>query len=97
MPFKHMSNTINFDFLLYHNVCETTYLGGCSVLVPGEFHPLRHCCEMLKGSDSEQGADEVGYGGMSDSFSDKAVRLGFIRKVRSCEQEGRSEGAGGKK
>jgi len=22
-----------------------------------------------------------GYGGMSDSFSDKAVRLGFIRKV----------------
>ena len=38
---------------------------------------------MLKGDDSEQGADEGGYGGMSDSFSDKAVRLGFIRKVRS--------------
>lgn len=35
-----------------------------------------------------QGADDGGYGGMSDSFSDKAVRLGFIRKVYSilCAQ-----------
>ena len=46
---------------------------------------------MLKGDDSEQGADDGGYGGMSDSFSDKAVRLGFIRKVRRWS---RSEGAG---
>ena len=34
-------------------------------------------------SDSEyqQGGEESGYGGMGSSFSDKAIRLNFIRKV----------------
>ena len=31
-------------------------------------------------SDS-QGGEEGGYGGMGSSFSDKAIRLNFIRKV----------------
>jgi hypothetical protein len=36
--------------------------------------------------DHDQDSEE-GYGGMGSSFSDKAVRLGFIRKVRSSWQD----------
>merc|ERR1711910_178820 len=35
------------------------------------------------GSSSFQGGEEGGYGGMGSSFSDKAIRLNFIRKVYS--------------
>jgi len=35
------------------------------------------------GSSPFQGGEESGYGGMGSSFSDKAIRLNFIRKVYS--------------
>ena len=37
--------------------------------------------EMFMSDSHNQGAEESGYGGMGSSFSDKAIRLNFIRKV----------------
>jgi FtsH-binding integral membrane protein len=43
---------------------------------------------MFKSDSGEQGTEDGGYAGMGGSFGDKAVRLGFIRKVYSllCAQ-----------
>ena len=36
---------------------------------------------MFKSDSDNQGGEESAYGGMGSSFSDKAIRLNFIRKV----------------
>ena len=51
---------------------------------------------MFKSDSDAQGGEESGYGGMGSSFSDKAIRLNFIRKVSDDDGgDGGDSGDGG--